>query len=126
MISKESDKTKELIKLLFERTHKSEYVNHAISMIKDEDHAEKIIRFLKEYKEVEWQDIEYEIIKKSNEPDNKTIEDYGALFVDPSTLPGYVPPKKVLLREGYEYAKRVQEEENRQVTFEEMQQFVIR
>ena len=58
---------------------------------------------------------------------NNSIEDYGALFVDPSTLPGgYVPPKKMLIREGYEYAKKVREKENRQVTFEEMQQFAIR
>ncbi len=62
MISKESEKTKELITLLFERTNKSEYVYHAISMIKDENHADRIIQFLKNHKEIEWQDIEYEII----------------------------------------------------------------
>ena len=122
MIPKESDKIKELIKLLFERTHKSEYVNHAISMIKDEDHAERVIQFLKKYKEVDWQGIEYEIIM-SSDSDYKKIDDFGVLFYTPSD---YKPPKKVFFKEALEYAKKVMEEENRDVTFEEMQQFVIR
>lgn len=71
MISKESDKTKELIKLLFEKTGKSWYVYHALSMIKNEKHAERIIQFLKKYKEVEWQDVEYEIIMRPNELDSR-------------------------------------------------------
>lgn len=57
---------------------------------------------------------------------NKEIEDFGAFFVDPSTMPEYKPPKKVLFREAYEYAKKVKQEENRQVSFEEMQKFAIR
>ena len=122
MIPKDSETTKELVKLLFERTHKSEYVNHAISMIKDEDHAERVIQFLKKYKEVEWQGIEYEIIM-SSDPDYKKIDDFGVLFMTPSD---YKPPKKVMFKEAIEYARKVKEEENRQVTFEEMQQFVIR
>lgn len=51
----------------------------------------------------------------------------GCLFADPETLPGeYKPAKRVFFRAALEYAKKVKEEENRDVTFEEMQQFAIR
>lgn len=53
--------------------------------------------------------------------------DVGCFFADPRTLPGkYVPAKKIMLKEALEYVRRVKREENRDVTFEEMQQFAIR
>ena len=56
----------------------------------------------------------------------KSLDDFGTLFVDPETLPGYKPAKKVFSQEALEYARKVREEENREVTFEEMQKFAIR
>lgn len=60
---------------------------------------------------------------------NDFIDDIpsGCLFADPATLPGdYKPAKRVFLRKASEYAKRIKEEEGRDVTQEELQQFVIR
>ena len=60
---------------------------------------------------------------------NNIIEDppYGLYFADPRTLPGeYKPAKKVLKEEALAYIEKVKKEENRDVTFEEMQKFVIR
>lgn len=58
---------------------------------------------------------------------NDVMEQNGCFFADPTTLPGeYKPAKKVLLREAAAYAKKVKEEEHREVTFEEMQRFAIR
>lgn len=62
MIGKDSKITKELVELLFKITHKRWYVEHALSMIKDEEQASKIINFLKDNQEIEWQDIEYQIL----------------------------------------------------------------
>ncbi|MBR4707914.1 MAG: hypothetical protein IKP29_07660 [Pseudobutyrivibrio sp.] len=50
----------------------------------------------------------------------------GLFFVDPNTLPGYKPAKKVYFKEALAYAEKVKAEENREVTFEEMQQFAER
>ncbi len=51
----------------------------------------------------------------------------GCFFADPKTLPGeYVPAKRVFMKEAIEYSQKVLEEENRYVSFEEMQQFAIR
>lgn len=51
----------------------------------------------------------------------------GCFFADPKTLPEeYRPAKRVFFRAALEYAKKVKAEENRDVTFEEMQQFAIR
>ena len=51
----------------------------------------------------------------------------GCMLADPKTIPGeYRPAKKVLFKEALAYAKKVKKEENRDVTFEEMQQFAIR
>ena len=51
----------------------------------------------------------------------------GLLFADPKTLPGeYRPAKKVFFKEAAEYVRRVWDEEHRDVTSEEMQQFAIR
>ena len=54
----------------------------------------------------------------SSQPDN------GCWFADPKTLPGeYRPATKVRLREAAEYAHKVKNEANRDVTMEELQQF---
>lgn len=62
--------------------------------------------------------------------DKKVFDDpeYGCLFVDPATLPGddYKPAKEVMWDEAKEYARKIKEEEGRDVTFEEMQRFVKR
>ena len=50
----------------------------------------------------------------------------GVLFVDPNTLPDYKPAKKVYFQEALAYARKVWDEEHRDVTFEEMQQFTER
>ena len=50
----------------------------------------------------------------------------GVFFVDPKTLSGYEPAKKVHFQDALNYARKVKAEENREVTFEEMQQFVER
>jgi len=50
----------------------------------------------------------------------------GVFFVDPKTLSGYKPAKKVRIQDALNYANKVRMEENRDVTFEEMQQFVKR
>lgn len=62
MISKDSEITKEFIKVIFEATHKRWYVEHALGMIEDETIMSKIIDFVKSNKSVSWQDIEYEIL----------------------------------------------------------------
>lgn len=57
-------------------------------------------------------------INKFEEPSN------GCWFADPRTLPGeYRPATNVRLREAAEYAHKVKNEENRDVTMEELQQF---
>ena len=62
--------------------------------------------------------------------DKKIIPDppNGCLFVDPSTLPGdnYKPAKEIMWEEAKAYAKKIKEEEGRDVSFEEMLQFVKR
>ena len=56
---------------------------------------------------------------KYEEPKN------GCFFADPRTLPGeYRPAKAVRLREAAEYAYKIKAEESREVTMEELQQFV--
>ena len=53
--------------------------------------------------------------------------EYGCFFADPKTLPGdYEPAKEIMWNEAKEYARRIKEEEGRDVTFEEMQRFVKR
>ena len=49
----------------------------------------------------------------------------GCFFADPNILPGeYRPAKKIDINAALAYAKRVNKEENREVTFEEMQKFI--
>ena len=62
MISKESDITKEFIRLVFEATHKKWYVIHAIDLVKNEDNMIKIIEYLNNNPNALWQDIEYNIL----------------------------------------------------------------
>ena len=58
---------------------------------------------------------------KYEEPNN------GCWFSDPRTLPGECRPAKVVyLRKAAEYARRIKSEEGREVTMEELQQFVER
>ncbi len=68
--------------------------------------------------------------EKSNNRDIHNLPEdspSGCLFVDPTTLPGeYKPAKAVYLRQASEYAKRIRREEGRDVTQEELQQFVVR
>lgn len=64
MISKDSDVTKEFVKLIFEAVQNRWYVEHALQMVKDEDHMKKIVTYLRNNKNVAWQDIEYEILRK--------------------------------------------------------------
>jgi hypothetical protein len=57
----------------------------------------------------------------------KTNELDGCLFADPKTLPGeYKPAKKIMIKEALEYAREIKQKENRDVTFEEKQQFALR
>ena len=63
MISKESSITKEFIKRIFEATHKSSYIQHALRMIKNEKNMKAIIDYLGKEPNAEWQDIEYQILR---------------------------------------------------------------
>ncbi len=53
--------------------------------------------------------------------------DAGCWFADPRTLPGeYRPAEIVHFREAAEYAQKVKNEERRDVTMDELQQFAER
>jgi len=62
MISKESAITKEFVKKIYEATHKSSYIQHALRMIKNEENMQKIIDYLEKKPDANWQDIEYQIL----------------------------------------------------------------
>jgi len=54
---------------------------------------------------------------------NDLIEKKGVFFAEPEN---YKKPKKVFFQEAVKYIEKVRKEENREVTFEEMQKFVVR
>ena len=62
MINKESKIVKQFIVSVFEATHKDWYVVHALDMIGSEENMLKIIEYIKDNKDIDWQDIEYNII----------------------------------------------------------------
>ncbi len=67
--------------------------------------------------------------QKPAEIKKEFIEDpsSGLLFVDPEVyFEDFKPAKKVRFQEAIAYADRIRREEHRQVTYEEMQQFVER
>lgn len=54
--------TKEFIKRIFNATHKSSYIPHAVDMVKSEKDMSVIIDYLKDNPDASWQDIEYKIL----------------------------------------------------------------
>ena len=62
MINKESKIVKQFIVSVFEATHKDWYVVHALDMIGSEENMLKIIEYIKDNKDIDWQDIEHNII----------------------------------------------------------------
>lgn len=60
---------------------------------------------------------------------NKMIKDpdAGCFFCDPRELPGEYHPAKIIdMKAAIAYSEKILKEEKRNVTYEEMQRFVIR
>ena len=62
MIDKDSKIVREFIRTVFETTHKRWYVEHALLSVGSEENMQKIIDYIAANKNVDWQDIEYNII----------------------------------------------------------------
>lgn len=64
MINKDSEITKEFVKMIFNATHQRWYVEHAIGMVENDDDMKKIIDYLDDNPQAKWQDIEYRILTR--------------------------------------------------------------
>lgn len=63
MISKDSETTKEFVRVLFEKTRKRDFVSSSLAFIKSENNMKKIIDFVSKNPDCTMTDIDIEIVK---------------------------------------------------------------
>ncbi len=132
------DALNEELLLFLNKISKDEaFSDNIYNMLQNDKEKQAMILFLNEPRNIFPQDVEMKALDITGQMNTiqKKITDFclpedppgGLLFANPKTLPGeYRPADIQLLKEASEYAKKVKEEEHRDVTFEEMQQFTIR